>query len=146
MKIKIKANPKIVTNDQDGSPNGFLIPIYNTNDDFFGAGAEPQQVYLTVVAHRKVKGPHLHHIRTGCFTCVKGNARFVLKVGDGYETFYSGEDHDYRSVIVPKGTAALLQNIGDDDAYVLNMPSPAWTPTMNDEHSADFSDFDLDAF
>ena len=37
---------------------------------------------------------------------------------------------------------AALQNLGDDEAYVLNMPNPAWTPMMDDEHVADFSDFD----
>jgi hypothetical protein len=45
--------------------------------------------------------------------------------------------------MVPKGIPAALQNIGNSDAYVLNMPFPAWTPTMNDEHTADFSDFNF---
>jgi len=121
------------------------VPIYNINDGFFSPGKEPQQVYLTVIAPRKIKGPHLHYIRTGCFTCIKGNARFVLKVAAGYEVVYSGEAHEYRTVVVPTGVPAALQNLGDDDAYVLNMPYPAWTPDMNDEHSADFSDFDFDS-
>jgi hypothetical protein len=55
----------------------------------------------------------------------------------------SGEDHEFRSVIVPTGIPAALQNIGNEDAFILNMPHPAWTPEMNDEHSADFSDFDF---
>ena len=37
----------------------------------------------------------------------------------------------------------LAADLDDDEAYVLNMPSPAWTPTMNDEHTADFSGFDF---
>ena len=68
----------------------------------------------------------------------------MLKLPEGYKVFYSGENHEYRSVIVPTGVPAALQNIGDEDAYVLNMPNPAWTPDMNDEHTADFSDFDFD--
>lgn len=143
MSIKVKDNPKIVTRNEDSKPNGFLVPVYNIHDRFFAAGQEPQQVYLTVVAPGMIKGPHLHFIRTGCFTCIKGNARFVLKTEQGYEVVLSGEAHSYRSVIVPAGTPAAVQNIGDEDAYVLNMPSPAWTPTMNDEHKADFSDFDF---
>ena len=59
--------------------NGFLVPIYNFKDGFFNKGKEPQQVYLTVISPGKIKGPHLHHIRTGCFTCIKGDARFILK-------------------------------------------------------------------
>jgi hypothetical protein len=146
MNLKIKSNKKFDTKDNEGNYNGFLVPIYNIHDGFFEVYKEPQQVYLTVIAPGKVKGPHLHFIRTGCFTCIKGNARFILKIDGGYEIVYSGELHQYRSVIVPTGIPAALQNIGDEDAFVLNMPNPAWTPTMNDEHSADFSAFDFNSF
>jgi dTDP-4-dehydrorhamnose 3,5-epimerase len=145
MILQTKANPKFITKDAAGAPNGYLVPIYNIHDGFFPPGKEPQQVYLTVVAPRQIKGPHLHYIRTGCFTCIKGNARFVLKTPAGYEVVRSGEAHEYRTVIVPTGVPAALQNLGDDEAFVLNMPNPAWTPDMNDEHSADFSDFDFTA-
>jgi len=145
MNLQIKSNPKFITKDTDNVPNGFLVPLYNIHEGFFPPGKEPQQVYLTVIAPRQIKGPHLHFIRTGCFTCIKGNARFVLKTEKGYEVVYSGEAHEYRTVIVPTGTPAALQNLGNEDAYVLNMPNPAWTPDMNDEHGADFSDFDFDA-
>ncbi len=144
MKIKIKDNPKIITKDHVNEPTGYLVPIYNIHDSFFPPGEEPKQVYLTVIAPRQIKGPHLHYVRTGCFTCIKGNARFILNTLSGYEIIYSGEDHKYRSVIVPKRIPAALQNIGDEDAFVLNMPNPAWTPTMDDENTADFSDFDFD--
>ena len=143
MTIKTKPNPKHITKNYDDLPNGFLVPIYNIHDDFFPSDQKPQQVYLTVIGPLQIKGPHLHFIRTGCFTCIKGNARFVLKTEAGYEVIYSGEDYEYQSVIVPAGIPAALQNLEDYDSYVLNMPNPAWTPTMNDEHSADFSDFDF---
>ena len=145
MTPRTKANPKFVTKDHENQPNGFLVPIYNIHDGFFPAGMEPQQVYLTVISPRLIKGPHLHFIRTGCFTCIKGNARFILKTDEGYQVFHSGESYEFRSVIVPTGVPAALQNLGEDEAYVLNMPTPAWTPTMNDEHTADFSDFDFSA-
>ncbi len=146
MKLKIKSNPKYVTKNNKAQVNGYLIPIYNVHDGFFPLGEEPQQVYLTVIAPGEIKGPHLHFIRTGCFTCIKGNARFVLKTSEGYQIIYSGEEHEYRTVIVPTGIPAALQNIGDGEAFVLNMPQPAWTSDMNDEHSADFSDFDFTAY
>lgn len=146
MKLKIKSNPKYVTKNNKAQVNGYLIPIYNVHDGFFPLGEEPQQVYLTVIAPDEIKGPHLHFIRTGCFTCIKGNARFVLKTSEGYQIIYSGEEHEYRTVIVPTGIPAALQNIGDGEAFVLNMPQPAWTSDMNDEHSADFSDFDFTAY
>lgn len=140
-----KKSQKIETKNSEGDINGYLVPIYNKNDTFYPDGMIPEQVYLTVINPKQIKGPHLHFIRTGCFTCIKGNARFVLKTINGYEIVYSGEDYHYSSVVVPTGTPAALQNIGEGDAYILNMPSPAWTPSMNDEHTADFSDFDFNS-
>jgi len=68
MTLKTKENPKFITKDTSGNPNGYLVPVYNVHDHFFPHGQEPQQVYLTVIGPRQVKGPHLHFIRTGCFT------------------------------------------------------------------------------
>jgi len=144
MKIKQKKNQKFITKNNDGNVNGYLIPIYNIHENFFEKGKEPQQVYLTVIGPNEIKGPHLHYIRTGCFTCIKGNARFILKINDKYEIFYSGEDYEYSSIIVPTGVPAALHNLGKTDAFVLNMPNPAWTPEMQDEYSADFSDFNFE--
>jgi hypothetical protein len=141
MELRTLPHRKFVTRDQNGVCNGYLVPIYNIHDGFFAPGREPQQVYLTVVAPRSAKGPHLHLIRTGCFTCIKGNVRIVVKVDGQYREHYSGEAHNYLTVEVLTGIPALLQNLWDDEAFVLNMPNPAWTPTMNDEHTADFSDY-----
>ena len=139
--MKTKTNNKIPTYDSGGNINGHLIPIYNIHDKFHNKGQEPKQVYLTVVKKGCTKGPHLHNIRAGYFTCIKGNVRIVVKQNGCYTEFYSGECHNYRSVIIPAGVPAAVQNIGEEDAFVLNMPSPAWTPSMNDEHTADFSDY-----
>jgi len=141
--LKVKKNPCILTKDSNGMENGYLVPIYNVQEKFCDKGKEPQQVYLTAIKPYTIKGPHLHYIRTGFFTCIKGNARFVLKTEKGYEEVYSGENFDYQSVIVPTGISAALQNIGLEDALVLNFPSPAWTPSMNDEYTDEFTDFDF---
>lgn len=141
--MQTKINKRFITKDSDGIENGYLIPIFNIHEDFHDADKVPQQVYLTVTKPGKIKGPHLHYIRTGFFTCIKGNVRIIIKENNEYKVFFSGENHNYLSVIVPIGIPAVIQNIGDEDAFVLNMPSPAWTPEMNDEHIADFSDFDF---
>lgn len=143
MNIRTLPHKKFVTKGHAGEPNGYLVPIYNIHDGFFAPGKEPQQVYLTTVEPGKVKGPHLHFIRTGFFTCIKGNVRVIMKLESGYRVLYSGEDHDYLSIEVPTGVPAAIQCLGDQEAMMLNMPSPAWTPDMDDEHTADFSDFDF---
>ena len=144
MDLRIQKHQKFVTKDEDGQPNGYLIPIYNINDGFFSPGTEPKQVYLTVVSPGKYKGPHLHFIRKGFFTCIRGNIKIIIKSDGEYKVFFSGESFDYASIEVPIGVPAVIQNIGIDEAFVLNMPNPAWTPEMQDEHTADFSDYDFD--
>ena len=72
MNIRTQKHPRVETRNKDGTSNGYLVPVFNVHDRFFAAGAEPQQVYLTVIAARQRKGPHLHHIRTGFFTCIRG--------------------------------------------------------------------------
>ncbi len=98
-----------------------------------------------MIGPRQHKGPHLHHIRSGFFTCIRGNVKIVLKTPTGYQELYSGESHDYLSVEVPTGIPALLINLSDVEAFVLNMPAPAWTSDMNDEHTEDFSDYAVPA-
>ncbi len=143
MDIRTIAHKKYTTKTDEGEVNGFLVPVYNIHEKFFAPGKEPQQVYMTTILPGTVKGPHLHFIRTGFFTCIKGNVRVVLKVDNEYKIFFSGEDHDYLSIEVPTGVPAAVQALGNEEAYMLNMPNPAWTPEMKDEHSADFSDFDF---
>ena len=146
MAPRTQTHQKYTTRNQKGESTGYLVPIFNVHDGFFDLGSEPKQVYLTVVAPRCIKGPHLHYLRTGFFTCIKGNVRIVLKLDNAYCEYFSGEDHQYLSIEVPVGVPAVIQNICDDEAFVLNMPNPAWTPDMNDEHSADFSDFCFNSF
>ena len=134
------------TFDEQGEVNWSLVPIYNENENKYPIENGPKQVYLTTIKVGKIKGPHLHFIRTGYFTCISGDVRIVVKTDGAYKTYFSGESYDYASVTIPVGIPAALQNVWQKDALVLNMPSPAWTPEMNDEHSADFGDFDFDIF
>lgn len=141
--MKTKTNNRFITKSNDGKENGFLVPIYNEHEKFYEEGEYPRQVYLTVVNPGMIKGPHLHYIRTGCFTCIKGDVKFVLKMDNEYHEFYSGENYKYQSVMIPKGTPAAIQNISNEPAFILNMPYPAWTPEMDDEHTDDFSDYNF---
>lgn len=145
MTINYKKNTKFFTQSTQGVVNGYLIPVYNVHENFYPNGAEPKQVYVTAIAPGHIKGPHLHFIRTGCFTCIKGNVGIVLKVESEFQIYKSGEDYDYASILIPVGVPAAIKNLGDCEAIVLNMPFPAWTPDMNDEHTADFSDFNFNS-
>lgn len=67
---------KIPTKGADGSENGYVVPIWNANEQ---PSLRPDQVYLTVVAPHLSKGPHLHKKRRGRFCCIKGNVRIVTR-------------------------------------------------------------------
>lgn len=143
MSVVTFPNPKIATRGATGESNGFLVPIFSVHDEKIAPAQHPQQVYLTVVAPGCVKGPHLHMKRWGLFTCIKGNVRIVLKMSHGYDEYVSGEAHEFRTVQVPAGVGTALQNIGSEDAYVLNMPSPAWNAIDQDEHFIHFQDYEF---
>jgi hypothetical protein len=121
---------KIPTFDASGKPNGHVITIWNANER---PDLRPDQVYLTVVAAHSQKGPHLHNVRRGMFCCIKGNVRLVTRSSDIYFTAQLGELHKYPVAVVSVGVPACLYNDGDEEALVLNMPSPAWSADAPDE-------------
>jgi dTDP-4-dehydrorhamnose 3,5-epimerase len=139
--IRRKTNPKIVTRNKDKENNGFLIPILNVHEPFVAPEQWPKQIYCTVIAPRGVKGPHLHKKRWGLFTCIKGNLKIVLRVGQEYREEFSGEHYDFATIQVPAGIPAALVNLGDGEAYVLNMPSPSWHPDDQDDWDVAFDDY-----
>jgi len=142
-KIRKKKNKKIITKNLLGKENGFLIPIINIHDQFIEEAQWPKQIYCTTVTPNEVKGPHLHKKRWGLFTCIKGNAKIVTRINGHYEDCFTGEDYDYATVQVPAGIPNALVNIGDCDAYIINMPSPAWHIDDQDDWEVQFDDYDF---
>ena len=142
--IKTKKLDIFRTRDEAGQENGYLVPIYNIHDEFYIANKhEPKQVYMTSVFPQSKKGPHKHFIRQGCFVCVSGNVKVVIKQDDEFHDYFSGKDYDYQVIIVPRGVPALIVNESkNEEALLLNLPDPAWTADMNDEYTEDFSDYE----
>jgi dTDP-4-dehydrorhamnose 3,5-epimerase-like enzyme len=127
---------KIVTKDSQGRENGWLCPIWNVLD-----GPKVDQVYLTVIFAGMMKGPHLHLRRRGLFKVVTGNVFVVCRVDDSYSV--RAIDVNSEPVPVAPGVPCALYNRGTVDAYVLNMPSPSWSPEDEDEHEVVGWDFKL---
>ena len=65
----------------------------------------------------------------------------MVRTENGYEEYLTGEDYEFATIQVPAGVPAALQNIGDEEAYMLNMPSPAWHIDDQDEHAVSFEDY-----
>lgn len=119
----------IETKSADGTPNGSVVLLWHAD-----AGEPIGQVYMTTILPGQSKGPHLHRIRAGRFTCVRGTVKIVTRDADGgYRTHLSGPDHGFATVRVPVGTPAAMYNVGDEEALVLNMPNPGWRAEEPDE-------------
>ena len=52
--------------------------------------------------------------------------------------YFSEENYDYTTIEIPPGTPAAIQNIADEQSYVINTPSPPWHIDDQDEHSVEF--------
>jgi len=139
--VFVEKHPKISTKNDEGESNGWLVPLFNVHESKIDIEQHPRQVYLTVIASREVKGPHLHLKRWGLFTCIRGNAKIVVCTEKGYEEYLTGEDYEFATIQIPAGMPAAMQNMGDEEAYMLNMPSPAWHPDDQDEHTISFDDY-----
>jgi dTDP-4-dehydrorhamnose 3,5-epimerase-like enzyme len=144
--VIVKVTRKVLTRDKRGDSNGWLLPIFNVHDGIVKEQQHPKQVYLTAVAPRSVKGPHLHLKRWGLFTCIRGDVVIVVRTEKGYEEFESGEAHEFATIQVPAGTPAALFNPYDVEAWVLNMPSPSWHPDDQDDHPVRFDDYDFSSW
>jgi dTDP-4-dehydrorhamnose 3,5-epimerase len=125
-----------------GEINGYVVSLYKDWEKLFRA--EPKQVYLNCCLPGERKGPHLHMKRWDYFTAIRGATRFVLKYGPGdYEEIdVSVQDGlGIRIVEVPPAVACLIVNIGKTEAWILNMPNPAWHPDDQDAHPVDYRDY-----
>jgi len=106
-------------------------------DAFRNPELRPSQVYLTAAFPHTRKGPHLHMKRRGLFVCAKGKVNLIARLyaPDGQpiraeiSTLIPG-DH---AVLVAPGMAAAIYNDWDEEALVLNLPSPAWSKEDPDE-------------
>lgn len=130
-RLSKRSSGRIITRNSNGLPTGWLLPIWHADD-----GPPIEQVYLTAISQGAMKGPHLHKRRRGLFACIRGHVRIVWREESGR---YRSEDLPPNSpdrpnrVVIEPGTPAALYNIGEGEAYVLNMPSPPWRINEPDE-------------
>jgi mannose-6-phosphate isomerase-like protein (cupin superfamily) len=119
----------IQTHSPDGKPNGWLLPLWNVNER---TDLRPDQVYLTVVASGCSKGPHLHKKREQRYYVIKGDCEVITRdpvTGEYAMRYMWPGDVE----VVPAGVPSQLRNKGIGEAWLINMPSPAWSPDDQDE-------------
>jgi dTDP-4-dehydrorhamnose 3,5-epimerase-like enzyme len=123
---------KVTTRDLSGKENGFLIEMFKNGDK--------TEVYLSAAKPGAFKGYHLHRVRAARYVCLKGRMRIVLYVPNqrNGKTEWVREEHildvsDPKRLFIPKNTATGLENVGDEEAWLVNYPDPAYDPSLKDE-------------
>lgn len=118
---------KVTTFDLKGKENGFLIELYKDKDKTIA--------YLTCAAPGTFKGYHLHRVRNTRYVCIKGKMKIILyKPGDPKSREeYITDAQTPKRLFIPKNVATGLQNIGDEEAWLINYPDPPYDPNLKDE-------------
>jgi dTDP-4-dehydrorhamnose 3,5-epimerase-like enzyme len=101
---------------------------------------EKTVAYLTAAAPGAFKGYHLHRVRAARYVCVKGRMRIILYLPgdeDGGPR-WKREEHildasEPTRLFIPKNVATGLENIGDEEAWLVNYPDPPYDPSLKDE-------------
>lgn len=121
---------KVNTRDHEGQDNGFLIELFKDKET-----SSKTEVYLTAAIPGAFKGYHLHRVRAARYVAIKGKMKITLYTpGDPN----SKEEHILDSAVpqrlfIPKDVATGLENVGDEEAWLINYPDPAYDPSLTDE-------------
>ena len=130
--IGTEAAKRVTTRDANGNENGFLIEMFKDGDKTV--------VYLSAAFPGAFKGYHLHRVRAARYVCLKGRMRIILYVPpetDG-KTTWVREEHildasEPGRLFIPKNVATGLDNVGDEEGWLVNYPDPPYDPNLKDE-------------
>lgn len=126
---------KVTTYDLNKQDNGFLIELFKDG--------KYTDVYLTCAKPGAFKGYHLHRVREARYVCVKGKMKIILYVNGVREEHILSEENLTR-LYIPKDVPTGLENIGTEDAWLINYPNPHYDPELKGEQ-VDFTQEQLDS-
>ena len=115
---------RVETKDHQGNQNGFLVEMFKDG--------EKTVVYLSAAKPGAFKGYHLHRVRAARYVCIKGTMKIILYVNGKREEHILTSNPPMR-LFIPPNIATGLENIGDEDAWLVNYPDPPYDPNLKDE-------------
>ncbi len=135
---------RVTTFDHNGRENGWLIELYKD-------GAKTT-AYLTAATAGAFKGYHLHRVRAARYVCVRGRMRIILyaqSAGANGKTVWTREEHvldasNPERLFIPADVATGLENVGDEEGWLINYPEPAYDPALKDEQ-VEYTQAELEA-
>lgn len=129
--IKVEDAKKVKTVGHNGSENGFLIELFKDKET-----GEKTEAYLTAALPGAFKGYHLHRVRAARYVALKGKMKITTYEHDGSKWIPTETILDSSNPVrmfIPKDIATGLENIGDEEAWLVNYPDPAYDPSLKDE-------------
>lgn len=132
--VKEEQAKKVITFSLDKKVNGFLIELFKDG--------EKTIAYLSAAKPGAFKGYHLHRVRAARYICLKGTMKIILYVNKKREEHILSADN-LKRLYIPPNTPTGLQNIGNEEAWLINYPDPPYDPTLKDEQ-VDYTQEELD--
>src|SRR3989338_10896132 len=134
-KVKIEEAKKVATFDLNKKQNGFLIELFKDG--------KKTAAYLTCAKPGAFKGYHLHKVRASRYICIKGKMKIILYVDGKREEHILSSDEPKR-LFIPPNIPTGLQNIADEDSWLINYPDQPYDPDLKGEQ-VDFTQEELDS-
>ena len=122
---------KVTTFAHSGSENGFLIELFKDKET-----GQKTEAYLTAATPGAFKGYHLHRVRAARYVALKGKMKITTfeHTGEKWEKTETILDAaNPMRMFIPKDIATGLENIGNEEAWLINYPDPAYDPSLKDE-------------
>ena len=142
--IRKEPAKRVTTFDHAGAENGSLIELYKD-------GAKTT-AYLTAASPGAFKGYHLHRVRAARYVCVRGRMRIILyslRTGPDGKRAWIREEHlldasTPERLFIPNDVATGLENVGEEEGWLINYPDPPYDPALKDEQ-VEYSQAELEA-
>jgi len=115
---------KVATLDAAGRPNGYLIELY--------VDGRRTVAYLTAALPKAFKGFHLHTVRASEYVCLKGTMKITVVEGR-QKAEYVLQASPPERLFLPPQVWIGLENIGEEEAWLVNRPHPPYDPDLKDE-------------
>jgi dTDP-4-dehydrorhamnose 3,5-epimerase-like enzyme len=129
--VRLEEAKKVTTYDAGKKENGWLIELFKDKET-----GQKTEAYLTAALPGAFKGYHLHRVRAARYVALKGKMKITTYEREGNQwvrTEHILEGANPQRLFIPKDTATGLENIGAEEAWLVNYPDPAYDPSLKDE-------------
>lgn len=112
---------KVQTFDAQKHPNGFLLELYKDGPK--------TTLYLTAATPGAQKGYHLHTRRSSHLVCVRGQMKVTVVEGR-QNVVHVLDARTPERLFVPTNVWILYENVGEEEGWMINFPSPPYDPDL----------------